>query len=470
MAYQVFISFKRNALDGSGKTRDYELAADLHKALKARGIETFFSEKDLSTSKFRDEIDTALEEARILVVVGTSRAHLESENVKYEWRAFHEDMLNGIKPNGQLYTYLEGMPQTHLPLALRHYQSFLSNQKELLVHFIMENLGIQDVPSHPQPTQDTTAKPAPQPAPQPQPPVLPMEPKPVPVTQPVHQPQPVSYPSPVSYSTRPIQNISQPVSQPAARKSVQSTPLIVTVAVVLVIAMVSGIWAISHSNSNPASDLTSSSTSDSTDDSTESVKSLSELGSVSVGDHFTFGNYPQGEDGEEQPIEWRVLAVESGKALVISEKLLDYVPYNREYTDVTWETCTLRTWMNNGFLNNAFNSDEQAKLVTITNQNPNNPTYGTEGGNATQDRIFALSIDEAKKYFSSDSDRKAYTTDYTHKKEYDHDDRSEWWWLRSPGSYGRYAANVHSGGSVSQHGSNVKVSDVAVRPAFWLNL
>ena len=431
MAYQVFISFKRNALDGSGKTRDYELAADLHKTLKARGIETFFSEKDLSTSKFRDEIDTALEEARILVVVGTSRAHLESENVKYEWRAFHEDMLNGIKPNGQIYTYLEGMPQTHLPLALRHYQSFLSNQKELLVHFIMENLGIQDVPSHPQPTQDTTAKPAPQPA-----------------------PQPVSYPSPVSYSTRPIQNISQPVSQPAARKSVQSTPLIVTVAVVLVIAMVSGIWAISHSN----------------DDSTESVKSLSELGSVSVGDHFTFGNYPQGEDGEEQPIEWRVLAVESGKALVISEKLLDYVPYNREYTDVTWETCTLRTWMNNGFLNNAFNSDEQAKLVTITNQNPNNPTYGTEGGNATQDRIFALSIDEAKKYFSSDSDRKAYTTDYTHKKEYDHDDRSEWWWLRSPGRSSNYAAVVFGSGNVDQNGSYVNLNNVAVRPAFWLNL
>ena len=73
MRYKVFISFKRNALDGSGKTRDYELAADLHRTLKAKGIETFFSEKDLSTLDFRDEIDDALDEAEILVVVGTNK-------------------------------------------------------------------------------------------------------------------------------------------------------------------------------------------------------------------------------------------------------------------------------------------------------------------------------------------------------------------------------------------------------------
>ena len=258
--------------------------------------------------------------------------------------------------------------------------------------------------------------------------------------------------------------------KPVIQKLVKHTPLIVSVAVVLVIAMVSGIWAISHSNSKPASDLTSSSSSDSTDDSTESVKSLSELESVSVGDHFTFGNYPQGEDGEEQPIEWRVLAVEDGKALVISEKLLDYVQYNETYTDVTWETCTLRNWMNNDFISKAFSSSQQAKIITVTNQNPNNPEYGTKGGNATQDKIFALSIDEAEKYFSSDSDRRAYTTDYAHKKGYDRRDRSEYWWLRSPGSFSFLAAGVFGGGSIGRSGSHVYDDEVAVRPAFWLNL
>ncbi len=298
-----------------------------------------------------------------------------------------------------------------------------------------------------------------------------------PVTQPVNQPNPATYTAPIpqqpATATKPApvpifrdSTPKQEQMKPVIQKLVKHTPLIVTVAVVLVIAMVSSIWAVSHSNSNPASDLTSSSSSDSTDDSTESVKSLSELGSVSVGDHFTFGKYPQGANGEEQPIEWRVLAVEDGKALVISEKLLYCVEYNETRTDVTWETCKLRKWMNNDFISKAFSSSQQAKISTVTIQNPDNPLYGTEGGYATHDRIFALSIDEAEKYFSFDTDREAFTTDYAHKKGYD----VRWWWLRSPGERGSSAAFVDGYGDITQSGSSVRDNRVAVRPAFWLNL
>ena len=65
LGYEVFISFKRNALDGSGKTRDYEIASDLHKALKDAGVEAFMSEKDLFTYDFRRKIDDALDESKI---------------------------------------------------------------------------------------------------------------------------------------------------------------------------------------------------------------------------------------------------------------------------------------------------------------------------------------------------------------------------------------------------------------------
>ena len=379
MGYKVFISFKRNALDGSGKTRDYELAADLHRTLKAKGIETFFSEKDLSTADFRDEIDEALDEAQILVAVGTSREHLESRNVKYEWRAFYEDVLNGYKANGQIYTYLEGMDQKQLPLALRQKQSFLSNQKELLVHFIMDNLGITDAPSNAQTTQSTTANPTPQPATQPQP--------------------------------------------------VKSTP--------------------------PAPRL-----------------------NVQVGGRVQFGQYPQGAKGEVQPLVWRVLAVENGRALLITDKLIDAIPYNKKYTDVTWETCTLRKWMNNDFISQAFSSSQQVQIATVTNQNPNNPEYKTIGGNATQDRVFALSIDEAKKYFRDDDDRMAAPTGYAKKQgSYVSDsfslptgEKTGWWWLRSPGIRSISAANVNNGGIIDQNGGSVISSLGCVRPAFWLNL
>ena len=289
------------------------------------------------------------------------------------------------------------------------------------------------------------------------------------------QKKPVSKPQPPTYQPQPQQPAYQPVYQPAptaplysdnrqrqfpkkpaTQKTVKYTPLIVTVAVVLVIAMVSGIWALSNSTGN--------------------VKS--EFGNVAVGDHITFGNYPQDANGEEQPIEWRVLAVENGKALLISEKLLDCVPYNETYTDVTWETCTLREWMNHDFISKAFSSNEQAKISTVTIHNPDNPDYGTKGGNATQDKIFALSIDEAKKYFGSDDERMAAPTDYakiqgcyvSDNYSLPNGENTGWWWLRSPGLISYDAAFVDINGFINLYGFSVNFYNVAVRPAFWLNL
>jgi hypothetical protein len=206
--------------------------------------------------------------------------------------------------------------------------------------------------------------------------------------------------------------------------------------------------------------------------------------SYRVGDRIPFGQYPQGANGEIQPLEWRVLAVESGRVLLITDKLIDYVKYNEERGDVTWETCTLRKWMNGEFINKAFSSSEQAQIATVTNRNPDNPNGGIfghkriKGGNATQDRIFALSRDEAKKYFRDDDDRMAAPTGYAKKQgcfvsdiySLPSGEKTGWWWLRSPGGNGNYAACVHALGYVDQFGGHVDYYYSAVRPALWLNL
>ncbi len=210
------------------------------------------------------------------------------------------------------------------------------------------------------------------------------------------------------------------------------------------------------------------------------LSDLSGLDVTMTGNHFTFtfGRYRQGVEGKTEPIQWRVLAVKDGKALVISEKLLDYMLYHQTYEDVTWETCTLRQWMNDDFLNEAFSSSEKEKIVIVINDNPDNPYYGSEGGNATEDRIFALSTYEAEELFSSDADRVAFTTDYAHKKGYDDENRGSYWWLRSPGMDSSCAALVFNGdvptlghsGQVLMVGNSVLFNEVAVRPAFWLSL
>ncbi|MBQ1413030.1 MAG: hypothetical protein IIY93_07560, partial [Clostridia bacterium] len=79
---------------------------------------------------------------------------------------------------------------------------------------------------------------------------------------------------------------------------------------------------------------------------------------VQVGGKVPFGQYPQVAKGEMQPLVWRVLAVENGRALLITDKLIDCVKYNEKWIGATWETCTLRKWMNEEFISKAFSSGQ----------------------------------------------------------------------------------------------------------------
>lgn len=165
---------------------------------------------------------------------------------------------------------------------------------------------------------------------------------------------------------------------------------------------------------------------------------------------------------------WRLLALDAqcDKALIITEDIIEKRCYNEAMIDSTWETCTLRKYLNGDFYNK-FDDWYKARMLTTNIANPDNPEYGTKGGNDTTDNIFLLSIDEARKYFSGDSDRVA-----------NHAGRASWWYLRSPGRLpclndGRYefrAAPVRHDGSVFVRGYTVNDSNGGVRPALWLNL
>ncbi|MBQ1554061.1 MAG: hypothetical protein IIZ68_01250, partial [Clostridia bacterium] len=284
--------------------------------------------------------------------------HIDSRWVREEWSTFIAAINGGRKPDGDVYTYLEGMSINDLPMMLYKRQSYTTGEKDRLVSRITAQLGVGSTAAN------------------------------------------------------------TPSDPPPSRVSVR------------------------------------------------------------VGDRRSFVQYPQGANGEVQPLVWRVLAVENGRALLITEKLIDCVKYHTKRTDVTWETCTLRQWMNRDFIHKAFSSSEQTQIATVTNQNPNNPEYGTKGGKVTKDKVFALSIDEAKKYFRDDDDRMAAPTGYAKKQgcyvsvkySLSTGEKTGWWWLRSPGNYGVSAAGVLVDGSIDQHGSYVNFIKVAVRPAFWLNL
>ena len=200
---------------------------------------------------------------------------------------------------------------------------------------------------------------------------------------------------------------------------------------------------------------------------------IEKLKVAKTGDYVFLGEYEQDNNtaNGKEDIEWLVLEVKDGKALVISKYALYCKQYNTNYTDVTWEACTLRRWLNNNFINAAFSAEEKAMIHTVTVSADKNPKYNTNPGNATQDQVFLLSITEANKYFSSDSARQCKPTDYAVANGvWESNSGNCWWWLRSPGGDRGNAARVYSDGDVYEFGLGVNYDTGAVRPALWIDL
>lgn len=198
---------------------------------------------------------------------------------------------------------------------------------------------------------------------------------------------------------------------------------------------------------------------------------------IKIGDSYTFGTYEQDNNisNGKEAIEWTVLDKDGISLLLVSKQALDCQQYNTSYTDVAWENCSLRKWLNNSFLNTAFSEEEKALIQNTTVSADKNPKYSTDPGNATTDKVFLLSINEAKKYFNSDEARKCAPTAYAKAQGALTSDTYKtpatcWWWLRSPGHSQRSAASVYFDGSVTYDGDIVNYAHDFVRPALWISI
>ncbi len=211
---------------------------------------------------------------------------------------------------------------------------------------------------------------------------------------------------------------------------------------------------------------------------------------LAVGDFVSFGRYPQTVSGEKEPIVWLVLDIdtENNKALLISRFGLDAKPYDKKKTsDTSWETCSLRKWLNGEFFNIAFTEKEQRAILMTTVENDKNQlsvSYAsvnpTDIGNNTRDKVFLLSCDEAKKYFiigsyydnskarSSPTDYALLNGAYQTKDCRDLLNRGAgMWWLRTMKN-GGVAFAILTGNDFGI--TNVEYDGNMVRPVIWVNL
>lgn len=199
----------------------------------------------------------------------------------------------------------------------------------------------------------------------------------------------------------------------------------------------------------------------------------SNTGTLDIGDKFTFGEYEQDNKTEtKEKIEWLVIDRESDRALVISVYGLDAIPYNEKGGETTWETSSAREWLNGTFLSEAFTEKEAKAIISASVEPDKNPEYNVSSGNAVNDKIFLLSINQVNDYFET-ADAKCKPTAYAvDQGVYTTGTNTVvcWWNLRTPGNNSGNVAYVDANGFVSNDGTYVQVANNAIRPAFWIDI
>lgn len=198
------------------------------------------------------------------------------------------------------------------------------------------------------------------------------------------------------------------------------------------------------------------------------------------GDRVYFGRYQQNSNfavGSE-PILWRVLQVERDTILLLSEYDLESRNINDTFTEATWESCTMRRWLNTVFLEKAFTNCEISAIADSEIRTPVNKAWRSEPVRDVVDKVFLLSVGEStnpkygfmKNYYRKSESRTVQNTQYaTVNDGYTKaENGNTCWWLRTSGIETQFAYYFTSGcGTFSNF---VGRRNDAVRPALRLRL
>ncbi|MBR4084199.1 MAG: zinc-ribbon domain-containing protein [Lachnospiraceae bacterium] len=245
-----------------------------------------------------------------------------------------------------------------------------------------------------------------------------------------------------------------------------------------------------------------------------------------VGDTVYFGAYEQDNDtgNGKEPILWDVIGQNEKGFLLLSHYVLEYMPFQSgdvaivDYatgvttTGVTWESSSIRDWLNDDFMKEAFSTSDQKYIIPVVNNTSDfKETLGQEdhyinmqggvGCANTKDNVFLLSIEEYYSYLNpqfvnyfsyvyASIDALAAPTKYARLKgasiekyepdwliengctgtfDEDYDGNYTYWLLRNPGSASDNITvmSVEDMGHVAA--SRRTNHECGIRPAIWVS-
>ena len=187
-----------------------------------------------------------------------------------------------------------------------------------------------------------------------------------------------------------------------------------------------------------------------------------------------------------EPITWTILEEDTSakKALVLCDLIIDAQTYDNSREN-TYEESTIRKWLNETFVEVAFDDLQREVLLTTAVDNGKTSTgYGENSrfyGNNTDDKVFLLSRVEIKKAeygFPTEESRVKVVTEYAKSQGVfaDNSTNKGWWWLRTPApdtndpdvTKNDLAFGVKTAGILHSYMSYLTSGGVV--PAMWINI
>ena len=181
----------------------------------------------------------------------------------------------------------------------------------------------------------------------------------------------------------------------------------------------------------------------------------------------SFGRYEQDNDSKngKEEIIWEVFTWNDDVVWLISEQILDAKPYNYAGGETNWPNCSLRYWLNDTFMYEAFSDREVAGLVRLDVDGDWNPLRPyVDPGETVDDYIAILSLYEVKKYYTNETQVRCEGTEYAKANGLVVADNGySPYWTRTPGIDGYLAVIARSAGDFNEEGREI-VTRFGVRP------